>query len=272
MNQQVILITGCSTGLGHSLAKTLSASGYQVIATARNKEALTDLPVALKLALDVTQQESVNGAINTVLDKFGRIDVLINNSGYSVRAAVEETDEQLAREMFDVNVWGLLRVTKAVLPSMRERRKGRIIHIGSVVGKFAFPLNGGYAASKHAVEALSDAMRVELKLFNIDVVLIEPGTINTNFFVTSKMKSEQLVDNINSPYKSIYDRFNKLAKNSSFAGADPADVSEIVKRAIEVKHPKPRYLATIGLLYRLMLSLGDRNQDRLMVKVFGIRK
>lgn len=272
MESQVVVITGCSSGIGHDLAKTLALSGYTVIATARNAETLNDLQVALKLSLDVTRQASVDDAIRTVIDRFGKIDVLINNAGHSVRATVEDTDEALARDMFDVNVWGLLRVTQAVLPYMRENQKGRIILIGSVMGKFVFPLNGSYAASKHAVEALADAMRVELMPFGIKVVMIEPGTIQSSFFASSKLKSQTISDNPNSPYKNIYERFYKMSESSSFQGASPSQVSKIVQRAMETKNPKPRYLAAVSIPYRLMLVLGDRNRDQLLAKVFGMKR
>jgi NADP-dependent 3-hydroxy acid dehydrogenase YdfG len=269
MESRVVLITGCSTGIGRNLAERLARAGYTVVATARNVESLRELPVALKLPLDVTSQTSVDQAVLDTLREFGRIDVLVNNAGHSVRAVVEEVDEALARAMFDVNVWGLLRVTKAVLPHMRANCTGRVIHVGSVMGKFTFPVNGAYAASKHAVEAIADAMRVELKGFGIPVVVIEPGTIDTNFLATSESRGVAFSSNADSPYAPIYAQFRRMA--STRKGANAERVSSVIQHAIEARRPRARYLAAVSPLYRLMLLLGDRVRDLLEQRAFRIR-
>ncbi len=266
---RVVLITGCSTGIGRNLAERLAEAEYTVVATARNIESLRELPVSLKLPLDVTSQTSVDQAVLNTLRECGRIDVLVNNAGHSVRAVVEEVDEALARAMFDVNVWGLLRVTKAVLPYMRANGTGRIIHVGSVMGKFTFPVNGAYAASKHAVEAISDAMRVELKGFGISVVVIEPGTIDTNFLATSESRGMALSSNADSPYAPIYAQFRRMS--SARKGAKAEQVSRVIHHAIEARRPRARYLAAVSPLYRLMLLLGDRTRDFLEQRAFRIR-
>lgn len=270
MKDTVVLITGCSSGVGHDLAGRLAERGYTVVATARKAEAIADLRVAMKLALDVTDQKSVDEAVRTTLARFGHIDVLVNNAGHSVRSAVEEMDETLAREMFDVNVWGLIRMTKAVLPHMRERKSGRIVHVGSVVGKFTWPVNGGYSASKHAVEALSDAMRLELKAFGIPVVLVEPGTIDTKFMASSEEKSADRYDDRASPYANLYERFRSMAANPARRGAPAEAVSRVIIGAIEAKKPKARYLAVVSPLYRAILRMKDEPRDRLISKAFGI--
>jgi NAD(P)-dependent dehydrogenase (short-subunit alcohol dehydrogenase family) len=239
------------------------------VASARDPASLADIPAALKIALDVTDQDSVVEAVKTVLARFGRIDALVNNAGHSVRSTVEETDEQLAKAMFEVNVWGLLRLTQAVLPSMREKGGGRIINLGSVVGRFTYPLNGAYAASKHAVEALSDALRVELTPWGIPVVLIEPGTIATTFMASSQKRSHAMYAKLDSPYAAIYRRFNELAARQP--GAHPARVSRVIRHALENPRPRARYLAAVSLAYRLMLILGDRGRDALQQRVFNIR-
>ena len=271
MKDTVILITGCSSGIGHDLAARLADSGYCVIATARKAESLATLPVALRLSLDVTDQASVDAAVKTALDHFGKIDVLVNNAGYAVRSAVEEIDEDQARKMYDVNVWGLLRMTKAILPYMRARKCGRIIHVGSVVGKFSWPINGAYSSSKHAVEALSDSMRVELKPFGIQVALVEPGTTNTNFMTSSEEKSRAHYADDGSPYRDLYARFRALSQESAHEGAPAERVSRVIQKAIEARKPKARYLAAISPLYRALLHMGDSVRDGALMKIFKIR-
>ncbi len=176
---QVVLITGCSTGIGRNLAQRRAGAGYTVAATARNLESLDDLQVALKLPLDITQPESIQQAVDCVLQGFGRIDVLVNNAGYAQQGAVEEVSDEQIQKMFEVNVYGALRMIRAVAPVMRQQKSGHIINISSVGGKLVLPANGPYSASKFALEALSDALRYELRPFGIRVALIEPGSIKT---------------------------------------------------------------------------------------------
>ncbi len=270
MAPKVVLITGCSTGLGRDLAGRLSVSGYAVVATARNVATLADLNAALKLPLDVTSQESVDFAVSKTLERFGRIDVLVNNAGYAVRSAVEEIDEAMARKMFDVNVWGLLRVTQAVLPSMRAHRAGRIVYIGSVVGKFVWPVNGSYSASKYAVEALADASRLELRPFGISVVLVEPGAIKTQFMGTSESVGSRVTDNRTSPYAALYGEFHRLSAQPRSRGAEPGAVNRVVHRAIEARNPKARYLAAVSPAYRLLMKSGDKPRDFILRRAFRI--
>ena len=182
----VVLITGCSTGIGRATATHLAASGYTVIATARRVEDLADLAAAgcRTLALDVTDEGSMRAAVDAVEASHGRIDVLVNNAGYSQSGAVESVPLARTRAQFETNVFGPLRLTQLVLPGMRRRRAGRIVNVSSMGGRLVFPGGGVYHASKYALEALSDALRYELRPFGIAVVLIEPGLIRTNFAAT----------------------------------------------------------------------------------------
>lgn len=268
MEGDVVIITGCSTGIGRDLAEKLTARGYQVVATARRKETIRDLSAALRLEMDVAEQASVDAAVSETLARLGRIDFLVNNAGHSVRAAVEDIDEASAREMFDVNLWGLIRATKAVLPHMRERKAGRIIHVGSVVGKFTMPVNGAYSASKRAVEAIADAMRIELMPFGIPVALIEPGTIDTKFMQSSIAKSRDRFDDAGSPYAGLYDRFRAMSAQPARRGAAPEKVSRVIIEAMEAKRPKARYLAAVSPMYRIILASSDRLRDAMMAKTF----
>lgn len=181
-NETVVLITGCSTGIGRELCKILSERGYIVVATARKVEALKDLTVSLKLQLDVTQKESISVAMEEVIARFKKIDILVNNAGYSTRGALEEININSVKSMLDVNVFGIINMIQAVVPEMRKKQFGKIINIGSISGKFVQPINGAYCASKYAVEAISDTLRLELHNYNIQATVIEPGPIKTNFF------------------------------------------------------------------------------------------
>jgi len=172
-----VLITGCSSGVGHALAATLTARGYEVVATARKVEALADLDVAQRLALDVTSDASVEAAVAAA----GRVDVLVNNAGIGLWGPVEAVSIETARKLFETNVFGPMRVQKAVLPQMRERREGVIVQVSSVAGRSVGPLVGHYAASKHALEAYSAALRVEVAGFGIKVVNVELGAVESDF-------------------------------------------------------------------------------------------
>jgi 3-oxoacyl-[acyl-carrier protein] reductase len=175
----VVLITGCSTGIGRHLAQRLTQLGYTVVATARKVETLDDLTVALKLQLDVTQTDSVNQAIALTLQQFGRIDTLVNNAGYCMLGALEEVTEEQTQQVFDVNVFGALRMIRAVVPHMREQRAGRIINISSVVSTTAIPEAAVYSGTKGAVDAITRSLAAELGPRGIRVNAIRPGMVVT---------------------------------------------------------------------------------------------
>lgn len=172
-----VLITGCSTGIGRATAEQLVRAGYTVYATARRPETLADLAAAgaVTLALDVTDEESMTSAVRLVEKEHGQVGTLINNAGYGAYGPVEEVSLDEARREFETNVFGLGRMCQLVLPAMRTAGSGRIINISSMGGRVTFPAGGWYHASKYAVEALSDALRVEVASFGVQVVLVEPG-------------------------------------------------------------------------------------------------
>jgi NADP-dependent 3-hydroxy acid dehydrogenase YdfG len=151
---QVVLITGCSTGIGRDLVQHLKQGNYTVVATARHVETLADLPADLKLPLDVTCAESIAHAVEATLQQFDRIDVLVNSAGYAVPGAIEDIPDERVQQLFDVNVFGAVRLIRAVLPGMRQQRSGRIINLSSIAGRFSAPVDGLYSASKFALEAL----------------------------------------------------------------------------------------------------------------------
>ena len=270
LTSRIVLITGCSTGIGRDLAQRLTRAGYTVVATARKMETLDNVQAALKLPLDVTQPESIRQAIERIVQQFGRIDALINNAGYAVRGAVEEVPIEQAQAMFDTNVFGVMRMIQAVVPFMRQQGSGRIINISSVVGRLVTPANGVYSASKFALEALSDALRLELAPFGIQVVLIEPGSIKTQFHATVEANARTIFANSGSPYQSLYRQYEQVTADMRRQEAGPEVVSKIVQQAINTSRPKARYLAGFPFSGKLVLHLGDFVWDLVVRRMFKI--
>jgi NAD(P)-dependent dehydrogenase (short-subunit alcohol dehydrogenase family) len=264
------MITGCSSGIGRNLVHWLAQAGYTVVATARDVQTLADLPAALKLPVDVTQPESIQKAVERVLGQFGRIDVLVNNAGYSVFGAAEEVSDAQLQGMFEVNVFGLMRMTRAVAPIMRAQKAGRIINISSLVGKLVIPANGAYAASKFAVEALSDALRLEMEPFGIQVVLVEPGGIKTNFADSAQARAQGIFSNPSSPYQALYRKFQQVNTGMQKNEPGPEIVSRVIQQAIEAPNPKARYLAGIAFSGRLVMGVRDFVWDRVVRQMFKI--
>lgn len=180
---KAVLITGCSSGIGRATARRLAAGGWTVYATARRLDSISDLEAAgsRTLALDVTDEASMVAAVGTIEQTHGAVGVLINNAGYSQSGAIETVPLEAVRRQFETNVFGLARLTQLVLPKMRDQRWGKIVNLGSMGGKLVFPGGGWYHATKHALEAVSDALRFEVRGFGIDVILLEPGLITTEF-------------------------------------------------------------------------------------------
>lgn len=263
-NETVILITGCSSGIGRELCKVLCEKGYKVVATAREVESLKDLNAVLKLSLDVTKGESISGAINEVIGRFKKIDILINNAGYSIRGALEEINVDSAKSMFDVNVFGIINMVQAVIPEMRKKGSGKIINIGSISGKFVQPINGAYCASKYAVEALSDALRLELHNYNIQSTVIELGPTKTNFFKTMANNSKELMSNTNSFYSNFYEsdeRYRDRQKLTSSKQAAEAIADIILKKKI-----KSRYKVAVPFSYNMATYYPDSLREYIMKK------
>jgi NADP-dependent 3-hydroxy acid dehydrogenase YdfG len=261
-NEKVVLITGCSTGIGRELCKCIFDKGYTVIATARNVEALKEVPASLKLSLDVTSKESVSLAISEVISRFQKIDILINNAGYSIRGALEDIDSERAKSMFDVNVFGIINMIQAVVPEMRKRQSGKILNIGSISGKFVQPINGAYCASKHAVEALSDALRLELNPFHIQVTVIEPGPIKTNFFKTLEFNSSDLSNN-NSDYSGFYESDAKYRSRQKLT--DPKEAAKVITDIILKSRLKSRYKVAVPFTYKMIMHFPDSIKEYVMI-------
>ena len=193
------LITGCSTGLGRSLAKTVLEKGDHVVVTARNKEKVKDIieqypQTSMAISLDVTDNDSIENAVKKAIDRFRSIDVLVNNAGYGYRAAIEEGDRKDISILFETNVWGPVSLMKEVLPYMRKQRRGAIINISSVAALRTSPGSGYYAASKCALEALSDGLKKEVEPLGIKVMVVEPGAFRTDFAGRSLTQSHTVID------------------------------------------------------------------------------
>jgi NAD(P)-dependent dehydrogenase (short-subunit alcohol dehydrogenase family) len=265
---QVVLITGCSTGIGRNLVQWLAQAGYSVVATARKMATLDDIQAALKLPLDVTQQDSVDQAVEQTVQRLGRIDVLVNNAGYALRGAVEEIPVEQVQRMFDVNVYGVMRMIRAVAPLMRQQGAGRIINIGSIGGKLVVPVNGTYSATKYALEALSDALRLELSPFGIQVVLIEPGNIRTSFMDTAQANAKTILTNTDSPYHALYQQYQQVMTAMRRQETEPEVVSQVVQQAIEAVKPNARYVVAVPLTNRLVVHLGDSTRDFVFKRLF----
>lgn len=273
---KVVLITGASSGIGAATARRLAGSGFRVYATARKLAAVEDLKRAgcETLALDVTDEASMQAAMAAIEARDGGIGALVNNAGYSQSGALETLPIDAVRRQFETNVFGLLRLTQLVLPGMRRARRGRIVNLSSMGGKLTFPGGGAYHASKHAVEALSDALRFEVAGFGIDVVVIEPGLIRSGFAAAAvaAMPGGERRD----PYvafdaavakatKDVYER-GALAK---LAGT-PDDVAQVIERALTAARPKPRYVVTgsARLLLGQRALMSDRLWDRFLASNF----
>lgn len=268
---KVILITGCSTGIGRDLARQLTRSGYTVIATARKVETLNDLQVAIKLPLDVTREDSIKHAVEITVKRFGRIDVLVNNAGYAQVGAIEELSDDQVRKMYDVNVFGVLRMVRAVAPIMRLQKAGQIVNISSIAGKMVTPVNGTYSSTKFALEALSDALRLELEPFGIRVMLVEPGAIRTRFDQTVHIQGDAILHNPASPYRALYREYQQVSDGMRHQESGPEVVSKVIQHAIETSKPNARYLAGVPFSGRLVISFRDSLWDFVVRQMFKIQ-
>jgi len=237
----VWFITGCSTGFGRELAKHVLERGYRTVVTARNPDDLRDLAAmgeALALKLDVTDPAQVHAAITEAKTKFGQIDVLVNNAGIGYFAAVEESEEAEIRKMFDINVFGLGRMIHAVLPGMRERRKGAIINFSSIGGLCSFPAVGYYNATKFAVEGLSEALWQEVEPLGIKVMLVEPSGFRTDWAGRSASESKLQIDD----YAATAGAWRKQVRTiSGKQPGDPVRAAKAIVEAIESASP-PHHL------------------------------
>src|SRR5215813_10473390 len=233
-NQKVVLITGASSGVGQSTARLLSHNGYKVFGTSRNAAAAAGIPTVKMLPLDVTSDDSVAACVKAVANDAGRIDVLVNNAAYELAGALEEVSIEEAKAQFETNFFGVMRMVKAVLPEMRERRSGRIINISSLAGLVAAPpFWGAYSASKWALEAYSEHLAREVRPFNVRVSIVEPGSTKTSLTSNQRSPSAPIAE-----YAPWRERAVRAARRLEAKGPDPALVADCVTRIIESRSPR----------------------------------
>ena len=272
--KQVMLITWASSGIGKDMAMTFVNEWYTVYGAARRMEKMQDIADAgwHILQMDISDEDQIAAAINTIISEQWQIDVLINNAWFSMSGAVEEVSMEDAKYQFEVNVFGLARMTQLVLPHMRTQKSWKIVNISSIAGKMTFPYMWWYHASKHAVESLSDALRIEVKDFWIDVIVIEPWIIKTEF---GEAVDHHMIDKYNDwPYAHRADLYQQAMQKSydpSGSASSPSVITDIVHKAITTHSPRPRYHAGkfSSTLFFLKRLLPDRLFDKFAIKMFS---
>lgn len=273
--KKVIIVTGASSGMGKATSLQLIKEGHTVYGIARRLEKMQELVSSggKAVSLDIANHKQLHIEVQQIIEIEGKVDVLINNAGYAVYGPVEEVSYKQAKQQFEVNLFGLAEMTKAVLPTMRKQKSGTIINVSSIGGKAYGPLAAWYHATKFGLEGWSHALRLEVNQFDIDVVIIEPGVVKSGF--TAAM-DHKLGENPNSPYKELEDIVIKMVKNTNKPGqySEPSVIAKAISKAIKSKKPKTVYaagkMAKITLLLRKLLS--DRAFDKMflwMLKSYG---
>ena len=270
-HSKVALVTGASSGMGKNFAKALLKEGLVVYAAARRLEQMDDLKElgAITLKMDITKDEDLKSVTSLIERQNGGVDILINNAGFGLYGAMEDTSIEDARYQFEVNLFGMARLTQLILPTMREKKAGKIINISSMGGKVYTPLGSWYHATKHAVEGWSDCLRIELAQFGIDVVIIEPGAIQTDF--ADVMSAPMLKRSGNGAYSTMTHAMAKATKASYTKGqaSDPQVITDLILQAIRSKKPKTRYVA--GKFAKPMMFArkwcGDRVFDKIIMSM-----
>ena len=270
MNQKTVLITGASSGIGKETARQLLGEGYVVYTAARRVEKMADLQElgGIPVRMDITQGEDVQHVVSRIEQEQGGVDILINNAGFGLYGAMEDIPLDEARYQFEVNLFGLARLTQLVLPYMRAQRAGTIVNISSVGGKVYTPLGSWYHATKHALEGWSDCLRFELKPFGINVIIVEPGLIDTEFndVLTGPMGQHSA----QGPYREmVLALANAAGGGNGMSYSPPSVIAQTIFRALQAKKPRTRYaagsMARPLILARRLLS--DRQFDWVLTRM-----
>jgi len=283
-SEQVVLITGASTGIGAALAQLLAQrfAGIRLVLAARSVEKLETVATlcrkagaeVLAVPTDLEKFEQVEALAQAAIAQFGRVDALVNNAGYGQMGPVELIPHQAAQRQFQINLLGPLALIRALVPVMRDAGGGRIINISSLGGRMAFPFGGLYSASKFALEGLSDALRMELSPFNIQVSVIEPGPVRTDFFAVASLAVEETVTAPETtPYCAAFEQLKGLEKQTSSRAWTSWQVAEVIVRALNDRHPRPRYIAATGgnfFLFLMTKVLPTRVVDAFWQRFYGI--
>jgi len=233
---RVVLITGASSGIGQACAVHLAARGWRVFGTSRKDTATADGVTMLRM--DVDDEASVNRGVQEVIERAGRIDAVVNNAGYSLVGSIEDTSIEEAKAQFETNFFGALRVCRAVLPIMRQQKRGHIVNISSLAGVFGLPFGGHYSASKFALEGMSEALRYETRRFGIHVSLVEPGDYQTAITSTRRIAAAATT---NDAYRERFAEMNRKQQHEEQNGATPEPIARLVERILNDPKPKLRY-------------------------------
>lgn len=273
------LVTGASSGIGRETAIRLAQKGFQVIAAARRKERLDELakqnPNIIPRSVDLSDAQARDHFSKELLNLADPVTVLVNNAGFSLRGAFEDVSISGVKSLFEVNLFALIQITQACLPGMRRLRKGTIVNLSSIVGKFPFPTSGSYSATKHAVEAISDALRMEVRPFGIRVVAIRPGMIGTEFNETANRLTGDLLSRTDPDYKPVYQAYGagmgKLFANVSIPG--PELIAELIVEVVLSESPKTVYAAGpfVKELLGERLRLDDEGFYEFMMEKTGLK-
>ena len=277
---KAVLITGCSTGIGRATAEHFASKGWTVYATARKPETLGDLAAkgCRTLALDVCDEASARAAVAAVEREHGAVGVLVNNAGYGQEGPVEDIPMADIHRQFETNVFGLVRLCQLVLPGMRRQGWGKIVNVSSMGGRLTLPGGGFYHATKYAVEAISDALRFEVRGFGVDVIVVQPGPIKTRFGDTA-VDSFAAKANSASPYAAFYavlqQRIRETYEGSmAMFAAEPVAVARVIEKAVTAGKPRTRYVVTVAahVLMALRRWLPDRAFDAFLATQFPVPK
>ena len=245
--ESVALVTGCSSGIGLETAISLAREGHFTYATMRNMKKSgdldkivhdEDLPIKI-LELDVDDEESVDNTIAKIMEEKGRIDTLVNNAGWGMWGTVEDVSIEEFKQQFETNFFSIIRMIQKVAPIMRKQKSGNIVNVSSVAGRIGFPVSPAYISSKFALEGLSECLRFELGPFGINVIIIEPGVIKTNFFDSMKMAKKSNSDSV---YNEITSKVVSGVKMMAEMGTDPKEVADTIIKSINAENPLPRYI------------------------------
>lgn len=274
-HSEVVLVTGCSSGIGRATVACAVEHGHRVVATARKPETLDDLPDGVVRArLDVTDEDSIRTAVAAARTAFGDVTALVNNAGYGLVGPLELLQDEDLAAQFDANVYGPLRVIRAVLPSMRATRRGTIVNVSSVGGRISTPFMGAYCATKFALEALSDALRLELRPFGVRVAIVEPGPIRTEFGQKAfgPVEERWLHDETN-PYAGFMSTALAGGRMATLFELGPEAVAGAIVKAIESDSPRARYTVTLPakLGPQVQKVLPAKVMDAVQARVLGIK-
>jgi NAD(P)-dependent dehydrogenase (short-subunit alcohol dehydrogenase family) len=275
-HQSIALVTGCSSGIGRATATLLAERGWRVFATARCLETLNSIAHnrITPLRLDVTDEASMRDAVGAVLAQAGRIDALVNNAGYCQAGPMEELSPEQVRRQFETNTFGALRMAQLVLPTMRAQHSGRIVSVSTMGGRVVIPFIGLYNASKFALEAMSDALRMETRPLGVRVILIEPGGVRTNFNAAATTNARNFIAKTDSPYYRFLEPMFRFTAQAEAMSSPPETVAQVILHALTTERPHARYVATpdARIMLAILPRLSDGMRDALFNWLLGLRE